>query len=116
VGLAHIRDPVVCDLPGFTRRSDLIILYYCLMATWTGLGNNTELFWAVLSQKPTPPLGRAPAEASLAPRRAGVSAARAVRRPDTPFGPVVRPRPLALVRRRTALGHAAVIPRPSRPI
>jgi hypothetical protein len=29
--------------------SDLIILYYCLMATWTGLGDNTELFWAVLS-------------------------------------------------------------------
>jgi hypothetical protein len=34
-------------LPG---GSDLIILYYCLMAKWTGLGDNTELFWAVLSQ------------------------------------------------------------------
>jgi hypothetical protein len=33
-------------LPG---GSDLIILYYCLMATWTGLGDNTELFWVVLS-------------------------------------------------------------------
>jgi hypothetical protein len=28
---------------------DRIILYYYLMATWTGLGDNTELFWAVLS-------------------------------------------------------------------
>jgi hypothetical protein len=27
-----------------------MILYYCLMATWIGLGDNTELFWAVLSQ------------------------------------------------------------------
>jgi hypothetical protein len=36
-------------LPG---GSDLIILYYCLMAKWTGLGDNTELFWAVLSQEP----------------------------------------------------------------
>jgi hypothetical protein len=35
-------------LPG---GSDRIILYYCSMAMWTGLGNNTELFWAVLSQK-----------------------------------------------------------------
>jgi hypothetical protein len=35
-------------LPG---GSDLIILYYCLMATWTSLGDNTELFWAVLSQQ-----------------------------------------------------------------
>jgi hypothetical protein len=35
-------------LPG---GSDLIILYYCLMATWTGLGDNTKLFWAVLSQQ-----------------------------------------------------------------
>jgi hypothetical protein len=35
-------------LPG---GSDLIILYYCLMAMWTGLGDNTELFWAVLSQR-----------------------------------------------------------------
>jgi hypothetical protein len=34
-------------LPG---GSDRIVLYYCLMATWTGLGDNTELFWAVLSQ------------------------------------------------------------------
>jgi hypothetical protein len=34
-------------LPG---GSDLIVLYYCLMAMWTGLGDNTELFWAVLSQ------------------------------------------------------------------
>jgi hypothetical protein len=33
-------------LPG---GSDRIVLYYCLMATWTGLGDNTELFWAVLS-------------------------------------------------------------------
>jgi hypothetical protein len=33
-------------LPG---GSDGIVLYYCLMATWTGLGDNTELFWAVLS-------------------------------------------------------------------
>jgi hypothetical protein len=33
-------------LPG---GNDLIILYYCLMAKWTGLGDNTELFWAVLS-------------------------------------------------------------------
>jgi hypothetical protein len=49
VGLAHISDPVVCDLPGFTGGSDLIILYYCLMAMWTGLGDNTELFWAILS-------------------------------------------------------------------
>jgi hypothetical protein len=37
-------------LPG---GSDLIIIYYCLMAMWTGLGNNTELFWAVLSHLPT---------------------------------------------------------------
>jgi hypothetical protein len=29
-----------------------IILYYCLMATWIGLGDNTELFWVVLSQEP----------------------------------------------------------------
>jgi hypothetical protein len=36
------------SLPG---ESDLIILYYCLMATWTGLGDNTKLFWAVLSQR-----------------------------------------------------------------
>jgi hypothetical protein len=36
-------------LPG---GSDRIVLYYCLMATWTGLGDNTELFWAVLSQQP----------------------------------------------------------------
>jgi hypothetical protein len=35
-------------LPG---GSNLIILYYCLMATWTGLGDNTELFWAVLSHQ-----------------------------------------------------------------
>jgi hypothetical protein len=34
-------------LPG---GSDRIVPYYCLMATWTGLGDNTELFWAVLSQ------------------------------------------------------------------
>jgi hypothetical protein len=40
-------------LPG---RSDLIILYYCLMAKWTGLGDNTELFWAVLSQHEPRPL------------------------------------------------------------
>jgi hypothetical protein len=33
-------------LPG---GSDRIVLYYCLMAMWTGLGDNTELFWAVLS-------------------------------------------------------------------
>jgi hypothetical protein len=33
-------------LPG---GSDRIVLYFCLMATWTGLGDNTELFWAVLS-------------------------------------------------------------------
>jgi hypothetical protein len=33
-------------LPG---GSDRIVLYYCLMATWTGLGDNTKLFWAVLS-------------------------------------------------------------------
>jgi hypothetical protein len=52
VSLAHISDPVVCDLPGLPGRSDLIILYYCLMAKWTGLGDNTELFWAVLSQVP----------------------------------------------------------------
>jgi hypothetical protein len=31
--------------------SGRIVLYYCLMATWTGLGDNTELFWAVLSQR-----------------------------------------------------------------
>jgi hypothetical protein len=30
--------------------SDLLILYYFLMATWTGLGDNTEFFWAILSQ------------------------------------------------------------------
>jgi hypothetical protein len=35
-------------LPG---GSDRIVLYYRLMATWTGLGDNTELFWAVLSQR-----------------------------------------------------------------
>jgi hypothetical protein len=37
---------------------DKILLYYCLMDTWTGLGDNTELFWAVLSQLPWawPPL------------------------------------------------------------
>jgi hypothetical protein len=34
-------------LPG---GSDRIVLYYCLMATWTGLGDKTELFLAVLSQ------------------------------------------------------------------
>jgi hypothetical protein len=34
--------------------SDLIILYYCLMAKWTGLGDNTELFWAVLSHTTIP--------------------------------------------------------------
>jgi hypothetical protein len=34
-------------LPG---GSDRIVLYYCLIATWTGLGDNMELFWAVLSQ------------------------------------------------------------------
>jgi hypothetical protein len=34
-------------LPG---GSDLIILYYYLMAKWTGLGDNTKLFWVVLSQ------------------------------------------------------------------
>jgi hypothetical protein len=39
-------------LPG---GSDLIILYYCLMATWTGLGDNTELFWVVLSHRPGAP-------------------------------------------------------------
>jgi hypothetical protein len=33
-------------LPG---GSDLIIFYYCLMAMWTGLGDNMELFLAVLS-------------------------------------------------------------------
>jgi hypothetical protein len=31
-------------------RGDKIVLYYCLMATWAGLGDYTELFWAVLSQ------------------------------------------------------------------
>jgi hypothetical protein len=35
VGFAHISDPIVGDLPGMTM--------------WTGLGDNTELFWAVLS-------------------------------------------------------------------
>jgi hypothetical protein len=42
VGFAHISDPVVSDLPGMT--GDKILLYYCLMDTWTGLGDNTELF------------------------------------------------------------------------
>jgi hypothetical protein len=37
-------------LPG---GSDRIVLYYCLMATWTGLGDNTELFLAVLSHRST---------------------------------------------------------------
>jgi hypothetical protein len=37
-------------LPG---GSDRIVIYYCLMAMWTGLGDNTELFWAVLSQAPS---------------------------------------------------------------
>jgi hypothetical protein len=30
-------------------KGNRIVLYYCLMATWTGLGDNTELFWAILS-------------------------------------------------------------------
>jgi hypothetical protein len=34
---------------GLPGGSDRIVLYYCLMATWTGLGDNTKLFWAVLS-------------------------------------------------------------------
>jgi hypothetical protein len=49
VGLAHISillQVIYRALPG---RSDKIVPYYCLMATWTGLGDNTELFWVVLS-------------------------------------------------------------------
>jgi hypothetical protein len=45
-------------LPG---GSDIIVLYYCLMATWTGLGDNTKLFWAVLSH------GRGARDASPGP-------------------------------------------------
>jgi hypothetical protein len=46
---------------GLAGGSDLIILYYCLMATWTGLGDNTELFWVVLSQlADCPPVARGP--------------------------------------------------------
>jgi hypothetical protein len=49
VGLAHISDPVVCDLPGFTRRKQHNNSLLLLNVTWIGLGDNTELFWAVLS-------------------------------------------------------------------
>jgi hypothetical protein len=50
VGLAHISillQVIYRALPG---KSDKILLYYFLMAMWIGLGDNTELFWAVLSQ------------------------------------------------------------------
>jgi hypothetical protein len=51
VGLAHISDPVYVIYRALPGGNDLIILYYCLMAMWTGLGDNTELFWAVLSHQ-----------------------------------------------------------------
>jgi hypothetical protein len=50
VGFAHISDHVVSESPVVSGKGDKILIYYCLMATWTGLGDNTELFWAVLSQ------------------------------------------------------------------
>jgi hypothetical protein len=50
VGLAHIPILLYVIYRVLPSGSDRIILYYCLMATWTGLGDNTELFWAVLSQ------------------------------------------------------------------
>jgi hypothetical protein len=31
------------------------------MVMWTGLGDNTKLFWAVLSQRPARPPGAGPA-------------------------------------------------------
>jgi hypothetical protein len=52
VSLAHISillQVIHRALPG---GSDKIILYYCLMVTWTGLDDNTELFCVVLSQDP----------------------------------------------------------------
>jgi hypothetical protein len=49
VGFAHINNPVVVIHRAWPDRGDKILLYYCLMVTWTGLGDNTKLFWAVLS-------------------------------------------------------------------
>jgi hypothetical protein len=46
--LYKYRSCDVSDLPGPTRQRRL--LYYCLMAKRSGLGNNMELTWAVLSQ------------------------------------------------------------------
>jgi hypothetical protein len=45
-------DPSSGDLPGLLTRqnNDKIFPYYCLMTKWSGLGDNTELSWAVLSQ------------------------------------------------------------------
>jgi hypothetical protein len=49
--LLHIIDPVLQVIhQALPARYDIILLYYCLMAKWTGLGNNTELFWSGLSQ------------------------------------------------------------------
>jgi hypothetical protein len=51
VGFAHISDPVVSDPPGITRltrqNSSLLLLNVHMI----GLGDNTKLFWAVLSQR-----------------------------------------------------------------
>jgi hypothetical protein len=46
----NCRSCDVSDLPGLTRQRRQLLFYYFLMAKRSGLGNNMELIWAVLSQ------------------------------------------------------------------
>jgi hypothetical protein len=49
VAFAHISDPVVSDLPGMTRQSRQNTSLLLLNGHVDDLGDNTKLFWVVMS-------------------------------------------------------------------